>query len=144
MNNRAEYALTLRKKGYNCAQSVVCAYSELFGVDEKTAFKISEGFGGGMGGMQETCGAVTAMFMLAGLASKTTNLHSPNSKIETYKRVKNLAQKFKDKNKSIVCRELKGLTGNIPLRACEDCIKDACEIFEQTIQAEMAETENIK
>ena len=87
MNNRAEYALTLRKKGYNCAQSVVCAYSELFGVDEKTAFKISEGFGGGMGGMQETCGAVTAMFMLAGLASKTTNLHSPNSKIETYKRV---------------------------------------------------------
>ena len=49
------------KSHYNCAQSILCAYSNLLGIDEKTAFKLSEGFGGGMG-MKETCGAVTAMF----------------------------------------------------------------------------------
>ena len=143
MSQRAERALSLKKQGYNCAQSVVCAYSELFGVDEKTAFRISEGFGGGMGGLQETCGAVTAMFMLAGLTAEETNLESPNTKIETYKKVKHLAQTFKNKNKSIICKELNGLTGNIPLRTCEDCIKDACEIFEESILAEILNTKNI-
>ena len=62
MDTRVEKTLEKRKQGYNCAQSVVCAYCELFGMDESTAFRLAEGFGGGMGGMQDgTCGAVTAM-----------------------------------------------------------------------------------
>ena len=64
MENRVERAVTNHNRGYNCAQSVVCAYCELFGMDESAAFRLAEGFGGGMGGMQDgTCGAVAAMYM---------------------------------------------------------------------------------
>ena len=52
-------------RGYNCAQVVLCSYADVLSIDEETLFQISEGFGAGMGGMMETCGAVTAMFMAA-------------------------------------------------------------------------------
>lgn len=43
-------------RGYNCAQIVLCSYAEELGIDEETLFRISEGFGAGMGGMMQTCG----------------------------------------------------------------------------------------
>lgn len=51
MESRIEIALDKHRHGYNCAQAIVCTYCDLFGLDEETAFKVSEGFGGGMGGM---------------------------------------------------------------------------------------------
>lgn len=44
-------------RGYNCAQVVLCSYADVLSIDEETLFQISEGFGAGMGGMMETCGA---------------------------------------------------------------------------------------
>lgn len=131
MNERVQKALENHKNGYNCSQSVICAYCDLLGIDEKTAFIISEGFGGGMGGLQETCGAVTAMFMLAGMQNSCADVNAPKSKGSTYAIVRDLAKAFKDKNKSIVCKELKGLTGKPMLRTCDGCIEDACKIFEE-------------
>ena len=55
----------LHQKGYTCAQTVLCVYADLLGMDERDLFRISEGFGGGMGGMMLTCGAVTSMAMAA-------------------------------------------------------------------------------
>ena len=43
-SERVAKALENHKKGYNCAQAVACAYADLFGVDEKTAFRMTEGF----------------------------------------------------------------------------------------------------
>ena len=47
--SRVEHAIALHQKGYNCAQAVHCTYADLFGIDEQTAYKMSEGFGLGMG-----------------------------------------------------------------------------------------------
>ena len=58
-------------RGYNCAQVVLCSYADVLSIDEETLFQISEGFGAGMGGMMETCGAVTAMFMALGLKNSS-------------------------------------------------------------------------
>ena len=66
MSERAERALRLHGQGYNCAQAVVCAYCDQFGMDEQTAYRMAEGFGFGMG-LMEVCGALSAAFMLAGL-----------------------------------------------------------------------------
>ena len=66
MESRVEQAVALHQKGYNCAQAIICTYCDLFGVDEQTAYKMSEGFGLGMG-MMETCGALTGGLMMAGL-----------------------------------------------------------------------------
>lgn len=144
MNERVKKALECKKNGYNCAQSVVCAYCDLFGMDENTAFRFSEGFGGGMGGMQETCGAVTAAFMLIGLENSSGCLEKPNSKVNTYSKVKELAQNFKNKNGSLICKELKGITGGSVLRSCEGCIEDACLLFEEYLNtAKCSKSTNI-
>mgnify|MGYP005967984813 CR=1 FL=1 len=66
MTERQQRAQELHGKGYNCAQSVVCAYCDLVGLDEQTAYKMAEGFGLGMGVM-DMCGALSGAFMLAGV-----------------------------------------------------------------------------
>ena len=55
------------KDGYNCAQSVLLAFSDIIGFDKETSLKLSSSFGGGMGRLREVCGAVSSMFMVAGL-----------------------------------------------------------------------------
>ena len=66
MESRVQKTLENHKKGYNCAQAVACAYCDLVGMDEQSAFRATEAFGLGMGGMQATCGAVSGAVMLAG------------------------------------------------------------------------------
>lgn len=132
--NRIEKAVALHKKGYNCSQAVICAYSDLFGMDEETAFKVSEGFGGGMGGMRDgTCGAVTGMYMLAGMKNSSGGIDNGKTKAETYKLIKELSDEFKNMNTSTVCADLLGTGGKPKLRSCEGCIEDACKIVEERL-----------
>lgn len=116
-------------RGYNCAQIVLCSYAEELGIDEETLFRISEGFGAGMGGMMQTCGAVTAMFMALGLANSSGNLQACDTKPQTMKKVRELAAEFEKKNGSIVCRELKGIDTGKVLRSCDGCIEDGIHIL---------------
>ena len=64
---KAELAVENFKNGYNCSQAVAAAFCEDFGMSRADCLRISEGFGGGMGRMRSVCGAVSGMFMLAGL-----------------------------------------------------------------------------
>lgn len=116
-------------RGYNCAQIVLCSYAEELGIDEETLFRISEGFGAGMGGMMQTCGAVTAMFMALGLANSSGDLQVCDTKTQTMKKVRELAAEFEKKNGSIVCRELKGIDTGKVLRSCDGCIEDGIRIL---------------
>lgn len=116
-------------RGYNCAQIVLCSYAEELGIDEETLFRISEGFGAGMGGMMQTCGAVTAMFMALGLANSSGDLQACDTKPQTMKKVRELAAEFEKKNESIVCRELKGIDTGKVLRSCDGCIEDGIRIL---------------
>ena len=63
---RRERAMALFEEGYNCAQSVFLAFSDLHGMDTHTAAALSSSFGGGMGRLREVCGAVSGMFLVAG------------------------------------------------------------------------------
>lgn len=47
-------------RGFNCAQAVACTLAPAVGLDPQVAFTLTEGFGAGMGGMTETCGAISA------------------------------------------------------------------------------------
>ena len=131
-SERVAKALENHKKGYNCAQAVACAYADLFGVDEETAFKMTEGFGFGMGTMG-TCGAVSGMAALAGMKNSDGNLDAPATKKETYKLMKAMTKAFLDKNGSIICREIKGVDTGKVLRSCDGCIEDAAAIVEETL-----------
>ncbi len=106
-----EKARELFKQGYNCAQAVLLAFCDVTGLDEKTALLLSSSFGGGMGRMREVCGAVSGMFMVAGLLYGYHETSDQTGKTEHYKRIQTLAEEFRKENGSIICRELLGLPG---------------------------------
>lgn len=141
METRVNRAINSRKKGYNCAQAVLCAYSDLLGVEEETLFAVAEGFGGGMGGMMGTCGAVTAMSMAAGLTNSCKDLAACATKPGTSRLVRELATEFSGKNQSLICRELKGVDTGKPLQSCEGCIADAVRILGERLFQEQLEGE---
>lgn len=104
--NHSEYAVEMFMKGYNCAQSVVVAFCDVTGLTEEFAAKLSSSFGGGMGRMREVCGAVSGMLMVAGLLYGYATPGDDVSKLAHYQLVQALAGKFREKEGSIVCREI--------------------------------------
>ena len=101
--------MQLFAEGYTCAQSVVAAWADRYGLDRDTALRISGSFGGGIGRMRLTCGAACGIFMLAGLETATTDPADRQGKAENYKAVQQLAEEFRKEMGSITCGELLGL-----------------------------------
>ena len=144
---RKEMAMENFLKGYNCTQSVVLSFADMIDLDEKTLMKVSCSFGGGMGRLREVCGAVSGMFIVAGLLFGYDGPETGSIKAEHYARIQELAKRFEEKNKSIVCRELLGLTEKrdapVPSertpefykkRPCKELIGCAAEILEEYIE----------
>ena len=92
--------------GYNCAQAVLVAFSDLTGLDADFSAKFASSFGGGMGRMRHVCGAVSGMLMVAGLLYGYETPGDDVSKKEHYTRVQYLAGRFREEVGSIVCREI--------------------------------------
>ena len=92
--------------GYNCAQAVLVAFSDLTGLDADVSAKFASSFGGGMGRMREVCGAVSGMLMVAGLLYGYETPGDDVSKKEHYTRVQYLSGRFREEVGSIVCREI--------------------------------------
>lgn len=102
----ADKARELFNEGYNCSQAVLGAFAEDAGLDVKTALRLSAPFGGGMGRMREVCGGVSGMFMAIGLFFGYDEPDGAQAKKELYSYVRALADKFKESEGSIICREL--------------------------------------
>lgn len=140
--SRAEKAEKLFKSGYNCAQSVIGAFCDDLGLDFDTTMKLSEGFGGGIGRMRLTCGAVSGMVMITGMML-SRGAKDGDTRMDVYGKVQELAQKFKEMNGSIVCADLLG--GNVTTnpepekrtekyyrkRPCVELVKDCVKIIEE-------------
>jgi C_GCAxxG_C_C family probable redox protein len=142
---RIEQAAAYFKQGYSCSQAIMAAYGPSLGSDRDTALKIASGFGGGMGRLAETCGAVTGAFMVLGL-----EFGSPTSDRETkeavYTRVRDFAERFKARHGSICCRDLLGCDLNTPEGAalarvkklsstvCPPYVGTAAEILEEMLR----------
>lgn len=144
--DKSEKAKELFKQGYNCAQAVVGAYAEELGLDMETAMKLASSFGGGMGRLREVCGAVSGMFMVAGMKYGYSSPEAKLEKTEHYKKIQELAAEFSENNGSIICRELLGLQAGkdsyVPeartekyykARPCVELVGDAAAILEEYI-----------
>ena len=101
-----EKAKQLFMEGYNCSQAVLGAFCDECGLDFETAMKLASSFGGGMGRLREVCGAVSGMFMVAGLLYGYDTPDDDCAKKAHYALVQELAAKFKEQAGSIVCREI--------------------------------------
>lgn len=117
MEERIEKAVELFKEGYNCSQSVVAAFADLYGFTPEQALKVSASFGGGIGRMRQTCGAACGLFMLAGLETGCTEGKNREGKEANYKVVQELAEEFRKRNGSLICAELLGLSKTAPTPA---------------------------
>ena len=109
VEERSARAKELFLSGYNCAQSVFLAFRDLTTLDEQTAAIVASSFGGGMGRLREVCGAVSGMSLVAGFLYPNFDPANALSKKENYAAVQELAERFRQENGFIVCRDLLGL-----------------------------------
>ena len=146
MKTRRELAMEFFLKGYNCSQSIVLAFEDLLPIDKTVLSKLTSSFGGGMGRLREVCGAVSGMFMIAGLLYGYGGPETGQIKSDHYARIQELARRFEERHGSIICRELLGLDvhHDAPVpeartavyykkRPCAEIVGDAAEILEQYI-----------
>ena len=133
MESRIDQALERHHMGYNCAQSAACTYCDLFGFDEETAFKMTEGFGLGMGDMKQTCGAVSGAVACMGLLNSAADTEAPNTtKRATMGMAATLTDRFRREHGSCICEVLKGRTG-CPVVPCDTCIADCVGYVEEEL-----------
>lgn len=135
---RIEKAVSLFKEGYNCSQSVVAAFADMYGFTTEQALKMSSAFGGGIGRMRETCGAACGLFMLAGLEKGATDGSDREGKAATYALVQELAAKFREETGSLRCSDLLGLSKKEPIVSTPEARTSA--YFAKRPCAKMVET----
>lgn len=140
--SRADGAADLHARGANCAQAVACAFCAELGVDEVTAMRVATGFGGGMGRLAGTCGAVTGAFMVLGLARGMSRPEQPQEKEKVYALVREFASRFTRAHGALACRDLLGVDigtpdglarareANLFSTRCTGYIRGAVEILE--------------
>ena len=143
MEDRIEKAVELFKSGYNCSQSVVAAFADMYGFTQEQALRMGASFGGGIGRMRETCGAACGMFLVAGLETGATEATDREGKAANYAVVQELAAEFKKRNGSLICGELLGLKKKEPVstvpeertaqyyskRPCAKMVEEAARIW---------------
>ncbi len=128
--NRCEKAIENHKKGYNCAQAVACVFADKLGYSEDEMFRLTEAFGGGMGGTQGVCGAVSAMvFVVGGIKSYGLDKLPETNKKASYDFARELMEQFQDKIGTILCGEIKSKQ----VHSCDECIEEAVRILEEFI-----------
>ncbi len=109
--DHSQKAAELFCNGCNCSQAVFVAFAEDCGINEKQAMLLSSSFGGGMGRLREVCGAVSGMFMVAGLLRGYTTEDDKSKKDEHYALIQQLAKEFNTVHSTYICRELLGELG---------------------------------
>jgi C_GCAxxG_C_C family probable redox protein len=143
--DKVNHALSIFDSGFNCSQSVLTAFSDELGLHDEAALRLACAFGGGMGRMARTCGAVTGAFMVIGLKYGQTKSNDKTAKEKTYTIVKEFAGLFAKEYGSTECRELlscdistpeglkianeKGLFKTI----CPKCVESAVRILEEIL-----------
>ena len=106
MIDHGELAKALFMEGYNCAQAVFCAFTDVTGLDIDTSARLASSFGGGMGRLREVCGTVSAAAMVLGMARGYSDPKDPDAKSAHYKLVREFAARFREAEGDIVCRAL--------------------------------------
>lgn len=148
--SRVERAKEYFLQGYACSQAVALAFADIVGMDEGTIAKVTLPFGGGLGRLRLTCGAVSGMAFVIGAAFASAE-NTPENKKKVYEITQNLCLNFKEAHSSLICGEL--LAGmQVPVqvggeaeartqeyyqrRSCADMVAYAAEILETYLKEE--------
>jgi len=139
-------AVEIFNSGFNCAQSVVSVFADDYGIGKDELLRLSSGLGGGMGGMQEICGAATGAYLILGLQFGYSSESENYRKTEVYDIVKEFSKEFVNKNSYLKCKDLLKcdlstengkdyfMQNNLKEKICSVCVKSAVELTEKFIQ----------
>lgn len=142
--SKTDTALSLFSNNFNCSQAVFTAFASDFGIDEELALKIGTSFGGGARN-GEICGAVSGALMVLGLKYGHYQSDNNKQKSRAYEIAVEYTKRFKEKNKSIVCRDLLGYDlsnpdemacikeKNLLTEICPEMVKSAVEVLESIL-----------
>ncbi|MBI9056712.1 MAG: C_GCAxxG_C_C family protein [Labilibaculum sp.] len=142
MEEIKEKAIHSFYNGMNCAQSLLTAYSDYLEFDPKMALSVSAGFGGGMGKMQETCGAVTGSFMVLGIYNSKKYADNVDARNATNEMIERFSLYFKSLHGSLDCKtilncDFKTREGekefkdqDMKKNICSKCISDSVKLIE--------------
>ena len=152
--DHGEEARRLFMMGYNCAQSVFCAFRDETGLSLEESARLASSFGGGMGRLREVCGGVSGALLALGAICGYDAPRDQEAKKAHYKLVQTFAGRFKEKNGTIICREL---LKNVPVtpggvpeertkeyysrRPCPLLVRDAAAILDEMLN-EMRQQES--
>lgn len=140
-----EKAYELLHQQYHCSQALFGAFAGDFGLDLKTAFKISTCFGGGMrqGG---TCGCITASLLVLGMALGFYDSQDKEKEVYGNKKTEEFIRRFTERMKGVIyCRDILGKDISKPnemadirkegliLKKCPDAINISIEILEDML-----------
>lgn len=146
LEERVLHAVELFMSGYGCCQSVVAAFADLYGFTPDQAKLVGAGFGGGVGRMRMMCGAVSGLVILAGMKEGQLRGDDREGKAHCYEVVQRLLAQSKEENGSLICAELLGIKGPIPMgnfvpdernaayyrkRPCAAKVESAARLFAQ-------------
>jgi len=138
-------AISSFRGDFNCAQSILSSYTTQYGLDRDTALRLATGFGGGMGRLQNTCGAVSGAFMIIGLRYGMGINDDIEAKEKTYQVIREFSDRFQELHGSIICKELLDCDINTPEgkdyydrnnffeKKCLQYVKDTAKILEEIL-----------
>ncbi len=125
INERAKKAVELKNSGkYNCAQSVTAALADQTNLSEEQLKQISAGFCAGMGNLEATCGALIGAGMIAGLKTEGKGTLGVTRQIQ---------EEFATRCGALKCKDLKAVTDGKPLCPCEECVRNAVQIYGEVL-----------
>jgi len=138
--------------GYNCAQSILAAYGEEYGLNKELALKLAQNLGMGCAYRGEICGAVSAALLVYGLKYGSDQPNDELSNEIVFNLSDEHIKEFEELHGSIQCKDLLGYSPIIPedldeiisqklfLFKCPNFIFDSVRILESKIE----KTENKK
>ncbi|MFX0105833.1 MAG: C-GCAxxG-C-C family protein [Candidatus Hodarchaeota archaeon] len=143
-----EKAISSFRGDFNCSQSIFSSYATKYGLDRDIALRIATGFGGGMGRMQNTCGAISGAFMVIGLKYGMGEDGDTQARESTYQVIREFSNRFQELHSSIICKELLGCDINTPEgkeyydqndffeKKCFQYVKDSAMILEELLKSD--------
>ena len=115
IEERAARAVEI-KASCNCAQAVTLAFADKLPLPEETLKKLTAGYGGGMGCMEATCGALVGAVLVEGLLTDGQG---------TGRYARSTLTGFQDRCGATVCKDLKGVETGKVLCPCNECVRNA-------------------
>lgn len=142
---KSDVAIDYFKNGFNCSQSVLCAFAPELGISKENSMKIACAFGAGIGRQQLTCGAVTGAIMALSLKFGKGLNDEDSKKQFTYSKTVALMNEFQAINGSVSCKDLlNGLDMTLDIEKikelrlfevkCANYVRNAVEITEELLE----------